>query len=133
MPGTADSVPSYQAGWQRCLAVFSTSAACSNRRPLWIASSAHQPLWRFRPSFACQSPARSVLGLRLPDTPVCCGCRPFQKSLSMCLSVSLGSRMMDKDRTQTHTHAHTYTHTHTHAHTAEEHDLRIAQLTTGGC
>ena len=25
--GTAESVPSYQAGWQRCLAVFATSAA----------------------------------------------------------------------------------------------------------
>ena len=25
--GTAESVPSYQAGWQHCLVVFSTSAA----------------------------------------------------------------------------------------------------------
>ena len=73
---------------------------CSSRRPLGIApSSARQPLGRFRPSSTCRSPARSASGLRLPDTPVCCGCRPFQKSPSTHLSVSLGSRMMAKVRT----------------------------------
>ena len=73
---------------------------CSSRRPLGIApSSARQPLGRFRPSSVCRSPARSASGLRLPDTPVCCGCRPFQRSLSTRLSVSLGSRMMAKVRT----------------------------------
>ena len=72
---------------------------CSSRRPLGIApSSARQPLGRFRPSSACRSPVRSASGLRLPDTPVCCGCRPFQR-LSTRLSVSLGSRMMAKVRT----------------------------------
>ena len=73
---------------------------CSSRRLLGIApSSARQPLGRFRPSFACRSPAHSTSGLRLPDTPVCCGCRLFQKSPSTRLSVSLGSRMMAKVRT----------------------------------
>ena len=73
---------------------------CSRRRPLGIAPSpACQPLGRFRPSSACWSPARSASGLRLPNTLVCCGCRPFQKSLSTRLSVSLGSRMMAKVRT----------------------------------
>ena len=73
---------------------------CSSRRPLGIApSSARQPLGRFRPSSACRSPAHSASGFRLPDTPVCCGCRPIQKSLSTRLSVSLGSRMMAKVRT----------------------------------
>ena len=70
---------------------------CSSRRPLGIApSSARQPLGRFRPSSACRSPAHPVSGLSLPDTPVCCGCRPFQKSPSTHLSLSLGSRMMAK-------------------------------------
>ena len=72
---------------------------CSSRRPLGIArgrcwGDARQPMGRFCPSSTCQSPGRSASGLRMPDTLVYCGCRPFQKPPRTHLSVPLGSWMM---------------------------------------
>ena len=67
--GTAETVPSYQAGWQRCLALFSIHLGI-------VPSSARQPLGRFVPPPAASrwgessSSARQPLGRVVPHPPV---------------------------------------------------------------
>ena len=102
--GTSESVPSYQAGWQRCLALFSIHFCChvvaGGTEAVGDCSLLRPPaVGEIRPSSARRSPARLESGLRSPDRLVSCGCLPFQQSPRTHLSASLGWRSMAKVRT----------------------------------